>query len=101
MIEVRSHDGETEILLTRVDQFSDAESAARKLFDSVYAASKRHGGTAVLDEPEDRGNDGWAVTWGSGPKQWNHAYVVSEGADALGFAAEAEGEFTVVFRETD
>lgn len=101
MIQVRSHDGNSEVYLMRCDHCSDAESAARILFESVYEASKVHGGSALLEGPDEWGDEGWAVTWGSGPKQWNHAYVVSDGADALGFVADAEGELTVVFRETD
>lgn len=101
MIEVRSTDGESVIYLTRVDHVGDAESAARKLFDSVHGAAKIHGGSVSLFEPEERGDGGWAVMWANGPKQWNHAYAVSDGADTLGFVAEAEGEVTVVFRDTD
>lgn len=100
-IEVRDND-ETPIQLRRVDHLSTAADAAHYLWESVYEAAKTHGGTAFLFVPEDRDTrGGHAVYWHRGPKDWAEAYVVSDGADALGFVAEAEGGETVVFRDTD
>ena len=102
MIIVRNQDNTRDILLTRVDHVTTAEAAARKLWESVHAASKVHGGAAYLYAPEERGTGGgWAVNWDRGPTQWADAYVVCEGADAMEFVAEAEGEDTVVFRDLD
>jgi len=101
MIIVRNVTNTLNIPLTRVDHVSSAEDAAQKLWESVYEAAKAHGGTAFLFTPEDRGDAGWSVTWNDGPTQWADAYVVGEGADALGFVAEAENADTVVFSDTN
>lgn len=102
MIIVRNATNTLDIPLTRVDHVTSAEDAAQKLWESVFDAAKIHGGSARLYTPEERGTGGgWAVNWNYGPDQWADAYVVSEGADTIGFVAEAEGGDTVVFRDTD
>lgn len=101
MITVRNATDTADIVLPAVDHVSNAEDAAQKLWESIYEHAKVHGGAARLHSAESRDGDGWAVEWHRGPDQWADAYVVGEGADALGFVAEAENGDTVVFRETD
>lgn len=101
MIGVMLDDGKTEVFLTRVDHVRDAESAAQRLWESLHKVTTVHGGSAMLFTPEDLGTQSYAVCWHNGPNQWADAYVVSDGADALGFVATAEGGDTVVFKDTD
>jgi hypothetical protein len=101
MIGVMLDDGTTEVFLTRVDHVRDAESAAQRLWESLHKVSKVYGGSAFLFTPEDRAEASYGVYWRNGPKQWADAYVVCDGADALGFTAYAENGDTVVFRDTD
>lgn len=101
MIGVMLDDGTTEVFLTRVDHVRDAESAAQRLWKSLLDVTKVHGGSALLLTPEDLGHNAYAVCWNNGPNQWADAYVVSDGADTLGFVASAEGGDTVVFKDTD
>jgi hypothetical protein len=101
MIGVMLNDGKTEVFLTRVDHVTDAQSAAHKLWESLYPLSKVHGGGAFLFTPDDLGRNSYSVLWDRGPTQWADAYVVSEGADARGFVATAENGDTVVFTDLD
>jgi len=99
---IRDSTDQFDIYLTEVDHVSDAESAAQWLFRSAYDAANAHGGSVHLLEPSaSTGLVGWGVTWKMGPPQWADAYVTSEGADAIGFVAEAVNGDTVVFSETD
>ena len=91
MIPVRNHDGETEISLSRVDQFTSSHNAAYHLWQSVHEAAKKFGGAAMLRTPSD-GEWGYLVRWDNGPKDWATAYVVSEGADAGGFTALSDSD---------
>lgn len=101
MITVRTSDGANDIYLPQVDHLTTAESAAQHLWEAIHNAQKIHGGTAFLFSPEDRQKAGWEVFWKDGPTQWADAYVVSEGADAREFVAEAVAGLSVVFTETD
>lgn len=101
MVTIRNADNTKDINLTAVDHVSDAESAAQKLWESAHEAAREHGGAVFLFTPDDRGDEGWAVFWDRGPEQWADAYVVSEGADAMGFVAQAENGDTVVFVDTN
>jgi hypothetical protein len=97
---IRNHDDTQDVYLATVDQHGNAEDAARELWASVHNATKFYGGRALIREPE-LGDIGYTVMWESGPPQWAHAYVVSEGADAPGFVAEAADAFTVRFTDLD
>jgi hypothetical protein len=101
MITVRNNANTEDIVLPAVDHVTGAEEAARFLWDTVFDQAKTHGGSVYLDTPNDRRGGGWAVRWDLGPVQWADAYVVCEGADTLGFVAQAENGNTVVFRDTD
>lgn len=101
MIGVMLNDGTTEVFLTRVDHVTNAESAAQRLWESLYEVCKAHGGAARLQTPDERTDGSYAVQWYFGPDQWADAYVVSDGADAPGFAARAENGDTVVFKDLD
>lgn len=101
MITIRDTANTTDIFLPSTDHVSNAEDAARHLWAAVFEHAKAFGGAATLTEPDQRREGGWAVRWHHGPSQWADAYVVSEGADALGFVAMAENGDTVTFRDTD
>jgi hypothetical protein len=101
MITVRDDDNTVDIVLPAVDHVTSAEDAAQKLWESVFDHAKTHGGEAILNGPNERRAGGYAVRWRFGPNQWADAYVVGEGADAMGFVAEAEDGDTVVFRDMD
>lgn len=97
MITVMLNDGTTEVYLTRVDHTSGANDAALALHKSIMHATVLFGGTALLHEYTTY----FTVQWLNGPNQWADAYVVSEGADALGFSSTAENGDTVVFKDTN
>jgi hypothetical protein len=101
MISVMNNDGVTEVFLATVDHVSDAESAAQVLWRSVHAATKVHGGTVhLLGEKDGMARTEFGVQWRNGPRQWANAYVVSEGATALGFTAYAVYD-AVIFGDTN
>lgn len=95
---VRDEDDRNDIYLAFVDQHSTAEDAARELWNSVHNATRIFGGSAKLKTP-DEGEFGYSVFWEDGPKQWSHAYVVSEGATSPSFTTEADDALTVRFTD--
>lgn len=100
MIEVRTQDGQGEVFLTSVSHQSTAHHASHTLWASVHAASKIHGGRALIKKPED-GEFGFLVFWDGGPDQWADAYVADPESSARGFTAQAEDGNKVRFTDLD